>query len=52
VIDDSSSGIEAAKSAGMTVIGFTNKGKNTDLTEADYLIYEYKNMDWKMFQKH
>ncbi|WP_421888957.1 HAD family hydrolase [Marinoscillum sp.] len=45
-IEDSESGIKAAKRAGMTVIGFTNNGKNKNLSEAELLIDNFKNTDW------
>lgn len=45
-IEDSKSGIMAAKNAGMVVVGFTNNGKNKNLENADYLIDEYSQIDW------
>ncbi|MEM8568469.1 MAG: HAD-IA family hydrolase [Bacteroidota bacterium] len=48
-IEDSNSGIMAAKQAGMTVIGFTNEGRNTDLSNTDHTIDSYSNVDWDLY---
>lgn len=47
VIEDSRSGVEAGKKAGMTVAGFTN-GSNNYLCEiADFVIKDFKNMGYR-----
>lgn len=50
-IEDSKSGIRAAKRAGITVIGFTNKGRNGHLEEADGQIEDFTNIDWEIFRR-
>ena len=51
-IEDSESGIQAAKKAGMVAVGFTNSGRNNDLVSADYLIDDYSSLDWGELTKH
>lgn len=49
-IEDSNSGIEAAKRAGITVVAFTNQGKNKGLEGAHYQMSAYKaGFDLEMF---
>ncbi len=38
VFEDSNTGITAAKKAGMTVVGFTNGNRETNLENADYIV--------------
>lgn len=51
VIEDSYSGMLAAKRAGMTVVAFTNGNKGIDLTNADYKIDSYENGDLEIFEE-
>lgn len=44
-IEDSYSGMLAAKRAGMRVIAFTNGNKDTDLSIANYVINNFENVD-------
>lgn len=49
VVEDSNPGIKAAKKAGMKVVAFTNKGKNKNLTGADYILHDYRQWDKHLF---
>lgn len=51
-IEDSNSGIEAAKKAGITVVAFTNQGKNKGLRGAHYEMSEYQGFDPVMFSEN
>ncbi len=46
VIEDSRNGVLAAKAAGMAALGFVNPNSgNQDLSDADYLFEDFKNID-------
>ncbi|MCH7410098.1 HAD-IA family hydrolase [Belliella sp. DSM 111904] len=45
VVEDSTSGIQAAKNAGMVVAGFTNLNKNSGLGMADYMLNSFCNYE-------
>lgn len=49
VIEDSYSGIFAAKNAGMKVIAFTNGFQNRNIELTDYTIESFKNIDMDLF---
>ena len=51
VIEDSYSGMLAAKRAGMTVVAFTNGNKDADLTNADYKIDSFVDSDLELFDE-
>jgi len=51
-IEDSGSGVEAAKRAGITVIGFTNRGKNQGLEGAHFQLSEYAGFKFEMLSKN
>ena len=48
-IEDSYSGMLAAKTAGMKVVAFTNGGSAVDLSLADHIIDEYENHEMEAF---
>ena len=50
-IEDSNSGIRAGKIAGMSVIAFSNNGKN-NLTGFDHIIHNYDDVDWNIFNQN
>jgi mannitol-1-/sugar-/sorbitol-6-/2-deoxyglucose-6-phosphatase len=51
VIEDSYSGMLAAKRAGMTVVAFTNGHKEVNLSNADYTIESFGNFDLEIFDE-
>lgn len=51
VIEDSYSGMLAAKRAGMTVVAFTNGNRDVDLTHADYKIDNFDSLNLEIFRK-
>lgn len=51
VIEDSYSGMLAAKRAGMTVVAFTNGSRDVDLTHADYKIDNFDSLNLEIFSK-
>lgn len=51
VIEDSANGVNAAKAAGMTCVGFINPNSgNQDLSNADYLVESFVNLDMSFFE--
>ena len=50
VIEDSNSGIIAAKKAGIKVIAYTNKDKNLITENTDYEIPSFENIDYSIFE--
>ncbi len=51
VIEDSYSGMLAAKRAGMTVVAFTNGNKDVNLTHADYKIDSFDRYNLEIFNE-
>ncbi|TLP71162.1 hexitol phosphatase HxpB [Maribacter sp. ACAM166] len=49
VIEDSCSGMQAAKTAGMKVIAFTNENKNIYLPSVNYKIDSFQDPDFSIF---
>lgn len=50
VIEDSVTGMQAGKAAGMNVIVFTNENINTNLPLFDHKIDSFKNLDLSIFK--
>ena len=50
VIEDSNSGIMAAKKAGLKVIAFTNSNKGLITEKADFEISSFENIDYTIFE--
>ena len=48
VFEDAPAGIESAKSAGMRVVGVISTHTKEDLSRADYLIYNYLDLKYKI----
>ncbi|TAJ12576.1 hexitol phosphatase HxpB [Marinilabiliaceae bacterium JC017] len=51
VIEDSHSGIEAAKKAGMTTVAFTNNNRNGVINTADYRIDDFETENLMIFRQ-